>query len=145
MVPVVNPWCSLGRAIAEKVNNEFCGALPVTFLARASHYFYLSPSAGPLFKLLQENCYKCRRIQLIRGRDLISPLRHLGPHNMLPGAALQLDIAGPWTVFTKSKQYSGKLREAIKKRLYFGHCPTGGGVGFNRNPKLLRYFCFPLF
>ena len=29
---------------------------------------------------------------------------------MLPGAALQLDIAGPWTVFTKSKQYGGELR-----------------------------------
>ena len=47
---------------------------------------------------------------MIRGRDFISLLRHLGPHNMLPGAALQLDIAGPWTVFTKSKQYGGKLR-----------------------------------
>ena len=47
---------------------------------------------------------------MIRGRDLISPLRYLGPHNMLPGAALQLDIAGPWTVFTKSKQYGGELR-----------------------------------
>ena len=47
---------------------------------------------------------------MIRGRDLISPLRHLGPHNMLPGAALQLNIEGLLVVFTKSKQYGGELR-----------------------------------
>ena len=29
---------------------------------------------------------------------------------MTEGAALQLDIAGPWTAFTKSKQYAGQLR-----------------------------------
>ena len=38
-------------------------------------------------------------------------------------------------------------REAIQKniRLSFGHCPKwGGGGGFNRNPKVLWYFLFPL-
>ena len=53
---------------------------------------------------------------MIRGCDLISPLRHLGPHNMLPGVALQLDIGGPWTVFTKSKQYGGELRGVRRTR-----------------------------
>ena len=47
---------------------------------------------------------------MVKVRDLISPLRHLGPHNITEGAALQLDIAGPWTVFTKGKQYAGQLR-----------------------------------
>ena len=28
MVPVVNPWCGLGRAVAEEAHDEFCGASP---------------------------------------------------------------------------------------------------------------------
>ena len=36
------------------------------------------------------------------------------------------------------------LRKPYKRRLSFGHCPKWGG-GLNRNPKVLRYFCFPFF
>ena len=41
---------------------------------------------------------------MIRGRDLINPLRHLSHTSMMPGLSLQIDVAGPFLVFTKSKQ-----------------------------------------
>ena len=43
------------------------------------------PSAGNLFQSLQDDCFKCRRIRMIRGRDLINPLRHLSHTSMEPG------------------------------------------------------------
>ena len=41
---------------------------------------------------------------MVRGRDLINPLRHLSDTTMVPGVSLQFDVAGPWWVKTKSKQ-----------------------------------------
>ena len=110
MVPIVNPSTALGLAVAQELHDECCGASPATSLARAARYFHFVPSAGPLFRDLQDTCYKCRRIRLIKGRDLISPLRHLSDHNMVQGFQLQLDIAGPWWVYTKAKNYAGQLR-----------------------------------
>ena len=92
MVPIVNPSTALGVAAAQEIHDEYCGASSFTSMARASRYFHFIPSAGPLFRDLQDNCYKCRRIRLIKGLDLISPLRHLSDHNMVQGFQLQLDI-----------------------------------------------------
>ena len=49
-----------------------------------------------------------------RGRDLIFPLRHLSRTTMVPGVQLQLDVAGPFSVFTKSKQATMQTREERK-------------------------------
>ena len=48
---------------------------------------------------------------MIRGRDLINPLRHLSHTSMMPGLSLQIDVAGPWLVFTKSKQSVQETRQ----------------------------------
>ena len=110
MVAVVNPHTALGMAIGQEIHDETCGSSPATAMARASRYFHFSPSAGSLFQSLQDACFKCRRLRMVRGRDLINPLRHLSHSNMVQGLQLQLDIAGPYLVFTKSKQYTGQLR-----------------------------------
>ena len=104
MVPILGPHSAVGVAVAQQIHDETCGSSPGTALARASRYYYFCPPAGNLFKGLQENCFKCRRIRMIRGRDLINPLRHLSHTSMIPGLLLQIDVGGPWTVFTKSKQ-----------------------------------------
>ena len=48
---------------------------------------------------------------MIRGRDLINPLRHLSHTSMMPGLSLQIDVAGPFLVFTKSKQSTQETRQ----------------------------------
>ena len=110
MVPIVNPSTALGISAAQEIHDEYCGVSISTAAARASRSFMFIPPAGPLFRDLQDNCYKCRRIRLVKGRDLISPLRHLSDHNMVQGFKLQLDIGGPWSVYTKAKNYTGQLK-----------------------------------
>ena len=110
MVPIVNPATALGLAAAQEIHDEYCGVSISTAAARASRSFMFIPPAGPLFRDLQDNCYKCRRIRLVKEQDLISPLRHLSDHNMVQGFQLQLDIGGPWWVYTKAKSYTGQLR-----------------------------------
>ena len=39
-----------------------------------------------------------------RGTNVISPLRHIAQDTMLEGIAIQVDICGPYTVFTRAKQ-----------------------------------------
>ena len=53
---------------------------------------------------------------MIRGRDLINPLRHLLDTTMVPGLSLQFDVAGSWLVQTKSKQASMEARGKREKR-----------------------------
>ena len=53
---------------------------------------------------------------MVRGRDLINPLRHLANTTMVPGLALQFDMAGPWLVKTKSKQASMETRQERKEK-----------------------------
>ena len=48
---------------------------------------------------------------MIRGRDLINPLRDLSHISMVPGLSLQIDVAGPYLVFTKSKQSTQETRQ----------------------------------
>ena len=109
---ILHPHTALGQAVAQTLHNEVCGSSPATALARASRYFYFcGGSASQLFKPLQEECFKCRRIRMIRGRDLINPLRHLSDTTMVPGLSLQFDVAGPWLVKTKSKQASMETRQ----------------------------------
>ena len=48
---------------------------------------------------------------MIRGRDLINPLRHLSHTSRMPGLSLQIDVAGPFLVFTKSKQSTQETRQ----------------------------------
>ena len=45
---------------------------------------------------------------MVNGKDLINPLRYLSNSSMVEGLQLQLDIAGPLLVYTKSKQYAGQ-------------------------------------
>ena len=111
MVPILSPHSALGVAVAQQIHDETCGSSPATALARALRYFYFCPPAGNLFKGLQESCFKCRRIRMLKGRDLINPLRHLSHTSMMPGLSLQIDVAGPWTIFTKSKQSILETRE----------------------------------
>lgn len=114
---ILHPHTALGRAVAQTLHDEVCGSSPATALARASRYFYFcGGSASQLFKPLQEECFKCRRIRMIRGRDLINPLRHLSDTTMVPGLSLQFDVAGPWLVKTKSKQASMETRQEIKEK-----------------------------
>ena len=111
MIPVVSPHTALGIAVGQEIHDQTCGSSPATAMARASRYFHFSPSAGNLFKSLQGDCFKCRRIRMIRGRDLINPLRHLSHASMVPGLSLQLNVAGPFLVFTKSKQSTQETRQ----------------------------------
>ena len=110
MVPIISPSTALGVAVAETVHDEFCGSSPASSMARASRYFYFTPSAGSLFQTLQDKYFKCRRIRMIKGTDLINPLRHLSDSSMIQGVSLQLDIAGPFLLYTTSKQWQGETR-----------------------------------
>ena len=111
MVPVISPHSALGLAVAQELHDQTCGSSPATAMARATRYFHFCPSAGNLFKSLQDSCFKCRRIRMIRGRDLINPLRHMSHTSMMPGLSLQSDVAGPFLVFTKSKQSTQETRQ----------------------------------
>ena len=53
---------------------------------------------------------------MIRGRNLINPLRHLSHNTMVPGLSLQFDVAGPWLVKTKSKQATLETRQERKEK-----------------------------
>ena len=55
---------------------------------------------------------------MIRGRDLINPLRHLSDTTMVPGLSLQFDVAGPWLVKTKSKQASMETKQERKEKRF---------------------------
>ena len=114
MVLVVSPHTALGIAVAQEIHDQTCGSSPATAMARASRYFHFSPSPGSLFQSLQDACFKCRRIRMKRGRDLCFPLRHLSHTTMVPGLQLQLDVAGPFSVFTKSKQATTETRQEKK-------------------------------
>ena len=119
MVPILSPRSALGQAAAQQIHDETCGSSPASAQARASRYFYFCPPAGNLFKELQQKCFKCRRLRMIKGRDLINPLRHLSDATMVPGLSLQFDIAGPWLVKTKSKQATLLTRQEEKeKKIY---------------------------
>ena len=111
MVPVLSPHSALGLAVAQELHDQTCGSSPATAMARTTRYFHFCPSAGNLFKSLQDSCFKCRRIRMIRGRYLINPLRHLSHTSMMPGLSLQIDVAGPFLVFTKSKQFTQETRQ----------------------------------
>ena len=53
---------------------------------------------------------------MIRGQDLINPLRHLSDNSMIPGLSIQFDVAGPWLVKTKSKQATLETRQERKEK-----------------------------
>ena len=53
---------------------------------------------------------------MIKGKDLVNPLRHLSDATMVPGLSLQFDIAGPWLVKTKSKQATLLTRQEKKEK-----------------------------
>ena len=53
---------------------------------------------------------------MVKGKDLINPLRHLSDTTMVPGISLQFDIAGPWLVKTKSKQATLLTRQEKKEK-----------------------------
>ena len=53
---------------------------------------------------------------MVKGRDLINPLRHLSDPTMVPGLSLQFDVAGPWLVKTKSKQATLQTRQEKKEK-----------------------------
>ena len=53
---------------------------------------------------------------MVKGRDLISLLRHLTDATMVPGLSLQIDVAGPFMVKTKSKQAIQTRQEKREKR-----------------------------
>ena len=117
ITPIIHPHTALGQAVVQTLHDEICGSSPATALARASRYVYFCEgSASQLFRTLQEECFKCRRIRMIHGRDLINPLLHLSDTTMVPGLSLQFDVAGPWLVKTKSKQASMETRQERKER-----------------------------
>ena len=117
MFPVLSPHTALGVAVAQEIHDQSCGSFPATAMARATRYFYFCPSAGNLFRNLQENCFKCRRIRMIRGRYLINnPLRHLSDTSMVLCLSLQFDVAGPFLVKTKSKQSALETRQERKEK-----------------------------
>jgi hypothetical protein len=117
MVPILSPRSALGQAAAQQIHDETCGSSPASAQARASRYVYYSPPAGNLFKELKHKCFKCRRNRMVKGRDLINPLRHLANATMVPGLSLQIDVAGPFLVKTKSKQAIQTRQEREKKDL----------------------------
>ena len=116
MVPISSPRSALGQAAAKQIHDETCGSSPASAQTRASRYFYFCPPTGNLFKELQQKCFKCRRIRMVKGRDLINPLRHLADATMVPGLSLQIDVAGPFLVKTKSKQAIQTRQEKREKR-----------------------------
>ena len=116
MVSILSPRSALGQAAAQQIHDETCCSSPASAQARASRYFYFCPPAGNLFKELQQKCFKCRRLRMIKGRDLINPLRHLSDATMVPGLSLQFDVAGPWLVKTKSKQATLQTRQERKEK-----------------------------
>ena len=98
MVPVVSPHTALGIAVGQEIHDQTSGSSPATVMARTSRYFLFSPSAGNLFQSLQDDCFKCRHIRMIRD-------------SIVPGLSLQLNVACPFLVFTKSKQSAQETRQ----------------------------------
>ena len=116
IVPILSPHTALGVAVAQEIHYQTCGSSPVTAMAMATRYFHFCPPAGTLFKTLQEDYFKCRRIRMVRGRDLINPLHHLSDTTMVPGLSLQFDVAGPYLVKTKSNQAPLETRQERKEK-----------------------------
>ena len=114
-VPVLSPHSALGIAVAETLHDKNCGASAASTMARTSQFFYYTPSSGPLFKELSQNCYRCHRIKMKRGTNVISPIRHIAEDSMLEGIAIQVDICGPYTVFTKAKQATTRNTRGPKR------------------------------
>ena len=73
MVPVVSPHTALGVAVAQEIHDQKCESSPATAMARATKYFYFWPSAGNLFQSLQDDCFKCRHIRILRAEVLLTP------------------------------------------------------------------------
>ena len=94
---------TLGIAMAETLHDENCGASASASAARTSKYFPYTPSPGPLFKRLSKNCYRCRRIKVECGTNVISPLRHIAQDTMIEGISIQVDMCGPYTDFTRAR------------------------------------------
>ena len=116
MVPILSPHTALGLAVAQEIQDHTCGSSPATAMSRATRYFHFCPPAGNLFKTIQEDCFKCLRICMVRGWNLINPLCHLSDTTMVPGLSLQFDVAGPWLVKTKSKQATLETRQQRKEK-----------------------------
>ena len=114
-VPILSPHSALGIAVAETLHDENCGASAASTMARTSKFFYYTPSSGPLFKKLSQNCYRCRRIKMKCGTNVISPIRHIAEDSMLEGIAIQVDICGPYTVFTTAKQATTRNTRGPKR------------------------------
>ena len=67
MVPILSTPSALGVAVAQEIHDQTCGSSPATAMARATRYFHFCPPAGNLFRTLQEDCFKCRSIRMVRG------------------------------------------------------------------------------
>ena len=63
-VPKVNLKTALEKTICESLHYEMCGVSAAATSVRASIYFHLHPSPGPLFNSLAENSFKCRRLKM---------------------------------------------------------------------------------
>ena len=96
VVPVLNPASALGLSAAQDTHDQRHGESPASSNARASRSYHFMPSALKTFKALRASCFTCRRIIMKRGKNVISPLTHLGGTSMVEGAVLMLDVAGPY-------------------------------------------------
>jgi len=96
VVPVLNPASALGLSAAEDIHDQRHGESPASSNARASRSYHFMPSGMPTFKALRASCFTCRRVVKKRGKNVISPLTHLGETSMVEGAVLMLDVAGPY-------------------------------------------------
>ena len=116
MVPLLSPTSALGRAVCQQVHDQFCGESAASALARSSRYFYHTPSALSYFKTLSDECFKCRRLRMQRGTDVIAPMRNLGEAQLTEGHSLMVDVAGPWDCFLYPKQVGAAVTRRTRPK-----------------------------
>ena len=120
VVPVLNPASALGLSAAQDVHDQRHGESPASSNARASRSYHFMPTGMSTFKALRESCFTCRRIVQRRGKNVISPLTHLGETSMVEGAVLMLDVAGPYMLKARPN-IRGKV-EKVKVHLLLSIC-----------------------
>lgn len=103
-VPILSPLTAVGQVVCQSIHNQEYGESAASTLARSSRYIYFLPPAIHYYKKLSNNCYRCKRINMTRGVNVISPLRHIAEISLIKGVSLQMDIAGPWTVYFQLRQ-----------------------------------------
>ena len=118
---MLSQYSALGVAVAQTLHDEMYGVPDAATRARASQYFHFTPSPWSLFKNLQDKCFKRRQIRMAKGKDLISPLRHVASRDLHPSGHC-------WAIDSVYKSQTGhrqgqKRTQENTNQAVDHHCP----------------------